>query len=443
MVKKLTGLRSVCEAAFGDALLAADPEEAVHRHFRVKGDVLRAGDVDYFLNQFNRVFVIGAGKASVRMARALERILGPRLDGGVVITTRGQAARLSKVLVREASHPLPDEDGARATEEMLEFVDALDDHDLVVCALSGGGSALLTAPIEGLNVTDLSRANKLMLAAGMPIDEINAVRKRLSRVKGGKLAGRIFPATLINLILSDVIGDKVDVIASGPTARDRAKLDPIAVLKQRGLWRRVPKPVRDALLASEEPETRLALPIKNEVFAKVHHLVVGSNRTSLEAAERRAKRMGMNVMTLSSSVKGESREIAHFYAALAREIRERHAPLAPPACLIAGGETTVTVTGDGKGGRCQELALALALELREIEGVVFMAAGTDGVDGPTEAAGAVADTDTHGRAQKLGLEPEEILAANDSNALFAALGDLIVTGPTGTNVMDVHILLIG
>jgi len=443
MIKKLTGLRGVCEAAFGDALLAADPEEAVHRHFRVKGEVLRAGDVDYFLNQFNRVFMIGAGKASVRMARALERILGPRLDGGVVITTRGQSARLSKVLVREASHPLPDEDGARATEEMLEFVDALDDHDLVVCALSGGGSALLTAPVEGVSVSDLSRVNKRMLGAGMPIDEINAVRKRLSRVKGGKLAGRIFPATLINLILSDVIGDKVDVIASGPTARDRGSLDPVIVLKQRGLWRRLPKPVRDALLASDQPDANEPRLVDEKVFAKVHHLVVGSNRTSLSAAAHRAKRMGMNVMTLSSSVKGESREIAHFYAALAREVRERHAPLSPPACLIAGGETTVTLTGDGKGGRCQELALAMALELREVEGVVFMAGGTDGVDGPTEAAGAIADTDTYGRARKLGLEPEQILAANDSNTLFAALDDLVVTGPTGTNVMDVHILLVG
>ncbi|HUT55077.1 MAG TPA: glycerate kinase [bacterium] len=444
MAGKITGLRGVAEAAFNDALLAADPEEAVHRNFRLKGDVLRVGDVDYFLSQFSRVFVIGAGKASVRMARAVEQVLGNTIGAGLVITTRGQSGRLRNILVREAGHPVPDQDGVRATEELLEFAGPFTERDLVVCALSGGGSALLSAPIEGVNISDLQRATRLFLSSGMTIAEINTVRKHLCRVKGGKLAARIFPATIITLILSDVIGDRPDVISSGPTAPDPTTFhDAVAVLVRRGLWEKMPDSVKNALSAGERGELPETPKSDSEVFRKVHHQVVGSNSLSITAAERRADRLGMNTMILSSTVSGESREIAHFYAALAREVRNHARPLKPPACLIAGGETTVTMTGTGKGGRCQELALAMVDKIDDVPGVVFLAAGTDGVDGSTDAAGAVCDTSTRERARAEDMDPAEYLARSDSNAFFAALGDLVTTGPTGTNVMDIHILLIG
>jgi hydroxypyruvate reductase len=444
MVNKISGLRGVGDSAIRDALLAADPEEAVHRHFRLKGEVLRVGDIDYFLSRFQRLFLIGAGKASLRMAAAVERILGPRLEGGLVISGRGQHSRLSRVLVREAGHPLPDEDGVRATEEMLELVGPLTDQDLVIFVLSGGGSAMLTAPAEGVTVPDLQRATKLFLASGMTIHEINAVRKHLSRIKGGRLAAEIFPATTITLILSDVIGDRLDVIASGPTAPDPTTYaEAVAILQRREVWDKLPDPVRRALeagLKGQAPETPKS---DSEFFNRVHHHIVGSNRLSLLAAENRARRLGMNSMLLSSSVCGESREIAQFYAALAREIRDHQRPASPPACLIAGGETTVTLRGDGKGGRCQELALAVALAIEDLPGVVFMAAGTDGVDGVTAAAGAIADSSTVARARKQGLDPQAALDRNDSHAVFLALNDLIQTGPTGTNVMDIHLLLVG
>jgi glycerate 2-kinase len=444
MVGKIAGLRSIAEAAHHEALLAADPDEAVHRHFRIKDGVLRVGDVDYFLAQFKRVFVIGAGKASVRMAQSLERILGPRLEGGLVITSRGQKPHLKKILVREGSHPLPDQDSVSATEDLLEFVDPLTDQDLVVCALSGGGSALMEAPIEGVSITDLQRVNRILLASGMTIHEINTVRKRLSRVKGGKLAERIFPATLINLILSDVIGDRLDIIASGPTTPDvGSAAEAVDVLTRRGVIDQLPESVRAVLLAQQERDGISLVRPRPDIFNRVNQQIIGSNRLSVAAAELRARRMGMNTMILSSSVSGESREIAHFYAAIAREIRNHESPIKPPACVIAGGETTVTIKGQGRGGRCQELALAAAIELYQIPGAVFLAAGTDGVDGPTDAAGAIADSSTMARSRKLKLDPEQLLADNDSYKFFRELGDLIITGPSGTNVMDVHILLVG
>jgi hydroxypyruvate reductase len=429
---------------FNEALLAADPEEAVHRYFRRRRGVLRVGDIDYFLSRFQRIFIIGAGKASVRMAQALERILGDLVSGGLVITTRGQAGRLRNALVREAGHPLPDLDGVRATDELVEFVSPLSDHDLVICAFSGGGSALLTSAMEGISVIDLQRANKLFLSSGMNIAEINTVRKHLSRVKGGRLAEKIFPATMITLVLSDVIGDRPEVIASGPTAPDPSTYsDAKGVLEQRGLWDQMPESVREVLSAGVAGEIAETPEITSEVFKKAHHQVVGSNSLSLEATLQKAERLGLKAMILSSSVSGESREIARFYAALAREVRYHHRPLKPPACLIAGGETTVTLSGHGKGGRCQELALAAALEIQDVPGVALMAAGTDGIDGNSDAAGAMADSGTVERAKKLGLDPVEHLNKNDSNAFFGALGDLVTTGPTGTNVMDVHLLLVG
>ena len=444
MINRVTGLRGVAESTFRDALLSADPEEAVHRHFELRSNVLRVGDIDYFLSRFQRIFVLGAGKACLRMARGVERILGGRISGGLIITGRDRKNALRNILVREAGHPYPDPDGVRATEELIELVGPLSDQDLVIFCLSGGSSAMLVAPSEDLSINDLQRCTKLFLSSGMTIDEINVVRKHLSRVKGGWLAKHIFPATTITLAVSDVIGDKIEIIGSGPTAPDPSTFeDAIEILHRKKVWDKMPEAARQILLEGRDkkrPETPKA---GNKIFKRVHHQIVSSNQLALQAAEARARRLGMSAMVLSSSVSGESREIARFYAALAREIRNHHRPVAPPACLIAGGETTVTVTGGGKGGRCQELALAVAPHLADIPGVVFMAAGTDGADGTTDAAGAIVDSSTLEKSVKRDLDIFRHLEKNDSYNFFKAMNDLVITGPTGTNVMDVHLLLVG
>jgi glycerate 2-kinase len=444
MVSKVSGLRGVADAAFREALLAADPEEAVYRHLRLKRNLLRVGDVDYFLSKFKRVFLIGAGKASVRMAHAVERILGDHITGGIIITNPGQPGRLRKTLIRECGHPVPDEKGIKATEELLDYLDDLDDHDLVICVLSGGGSALLTAPVDGISLSDLQEATNLFLSSGMTIREINTVRKHISKVKGGKLAKKVFPATVISLTLSDVIGDYLDVIASGPFAPDPTTFsDSIKILKNRRIWDRMPDSIKTPLMEGEAgnfPETPKS---KDKIFKKVHNQIVGSNELSLMGAEFRAHRLGMNTMILSSSISGESREIAHYYSAIAREIRKYRRPVEPPCCIIAGGETTVRVRGDGKGGRCQELALSVAMDIQDISGCVFLAAGTDGIDGPTDAAGAIVDSNTIEKALKSGLVPEQYIRDNNSFEFFEQMNELIKTGPTGTNVMDIHLLFVG
>ncbi len=441
---KLLGLRQVASSAYQEALLAANPEEAVLRHLRVKGDILLIGDVDYFLNKFKRVVVIGAGKASGLMARAIEGLLSDRIDSGLVVVKHGLAEPLRHIKVRAANHPVPDRQGLKATKELIEHVEPLDENDLVICLISGGGSSLLEAPSQGLNLEDLQTANDLFLASGMNINEINCVRKHLSRIKGGRLATMVYPASLITLILSDVVGDRLDVIASGPTVADPTTYQDAAdILKRHKVWADMPASVINILEQGLSGEFEDTPDKKSIYFQRTQNVIIGSNILSLEAAYKSAVKAGMNSMILSSSVAGEAREIAHFYAAIARECHKSAVPLGAPCCIIAGGEPTVTIAGSGKGGRSQELALATALATQDVPQMVFMAAGTDGIDGPTDAAGAIVDSKTIERATELGLDPYLHLTNNDSNPFFKTLDDLVITGPTGTNVMDIHILLVG
>jgi glycerate 2-kinase len=441
---RITGLREVAEATFQEALLAADPVEAVLRNFRVKEDVLIVGDVDYFLSQFQRIFVVGAGKGAARMARAVEQVLGMRIHDGIVIVRQGYGERLGRIRVAEAGHPVPDQAGLKATSELISLVEQADENDLVICLISGGGSSLLVSPARDINLDDLQKATELFLSSGMSIQEINTVRKHISRIKGGRFAQKIFPATLITLILSDVIGDRLDVIASGPTVPDPSTFSQaVYILEKYKILDQMPARVRAVLekgSSGDEPETPDET---SEIFRRVQNLIVGSNRLSLKAAEYKARRMGMNTMILSSSIRGEAREVAKFYAALAEEILKSGSPVKAPACLIAGGEPTVTVRGSGKGGRNQELALAVALEIQNLPGIVFLSAGTDGTDGPTDAAGAFSDSETIIRARHRMINPQEYLDNNNSYEFFLNLGDLINTGPTGTNVMDIHLVLVG
>lgn len=439
----LQRMREHAVETFQVALRALDPEESILRHLKLQGGELQLGKAHFPLQHFDRILAVGAGKANAPMARALEGLLGERISEGVIVVKDGHSLPLKRIKVLEASHPVPDKRGIKGTEEILSLVADAGERDLVICLISGGGSALLVAPAEGITLEDKQEATRLLLACGATIHEINAVRKHLSRVKGGGLSRLAQPATVVSLILSDVVGDELDVIASGPTFPDSSTFHQAAeVLRRYEIWKKVPSGVRDRFqkgVAGDVEET----PKPNETFfQRCHWELVGTNLQALLAARQEAKRQGYSSLIISAGVEGETREVAKVHAAMAREVLRSDNPLAPPACLLSGGETTVTLRGKGRGGRNQEFVLASALALEGFERVVVLSGGTDGTDGPTDAAGAIADGQTVARARTMGLDPEEHLHRNDSYPFFEALGDLVITGPTRTNVMDVRIILV-
>jgi glycerate 2-kinase len=415
---------------FRAALRAADPCAAVLRHLHFDGRTLIAGRRRYKIADFDRVQVIGAGKAGRAMARAVERVLGRQIAGGLINVPEGAEARLRHIALASASHPMPDDRGVEGARRILEIAGAAQSRDLLICLISGGASALLPAPVPGLTLAAKRTITRQLLSAGANIHELNAVRKHLSLIKGGQLAAAAYPASMITLILSDVIGDDLDVIGSGPTVGDPTTVEQAyAVLRKYGVAVR-----KDVLGETPKPgDSRLA---------RVQNLVVGSNRLAIDAAAQRAKELGYRTLVLSSSIEGETREIAGMHAAIVREILERGRPLRPPACILSGGETTVTVRGKGLGGRNQEFVLAAAISLEDHGPAAIFSAGTDGLDGPTDAAGAIADENTVARAKAMSLDARKFLDNNDSYHFFEKLDGLVKTGPTGTNVMDVRILLI-
>lgn len=437
-------LRRHALAIFRAALEAADPVKAVLRHVRANGETLVAGKRRYLLGSFEHIWVIGAGKASARMAVALERLLGKRLTGGLINVKYGHTAKLRRIELNECGHPLPDAAGVRGAERIAEIARQAGERDLVICLISGGASALLPLTAPPVTLAEKQATTKLLLACGANIHEINAVRKHISAVKGGQLARLAYPATLLSLLLSDVIGDDMDVIGSGPTAPDASTFsDARAVLEKYGILETVPAAVRtriEAGLRGGVPETPKP---GDPAFTRTQNLVVGSNRLAVDAAARKARELGLRPLVLSTRIEGETRDVARMHAAIARESLAAGQPVKPPVCIISGGETTVTIRGGGLGGRNQEFALAAAIDLAGCENVVVLSGGTDGTDGPTDAAGAVADGETLARAAAQGLDARRFLAANDSYHFFAPLGDLLKTGPTGTNVMDVRLLLVG
>ena len=431
-------LRAIATELQQAALAAVEPAAAVRQHLHREGDALIVAGRHYDLRDYERVFVVGGGKAAVPMAAAVSDIMAERLTEGVVVTkyghTQGRPASGFKVQVTEAGHPVPDENGVRGAQAMADLAGRATERDLVICLISGGGSALLTLPTPGLGLANLQILTDALLRSGATINEMNTVRKHWSRIKGGHLAHLVAPATLVTLVLSDVVGDPLDVIASGPTVPDPTTVaDARAVLERYGIYRG-----EEALLEEIFQETPKP---GDPVFERVQHVVVGSNRLAALAAVEKARQLGLNALLLSTYVEGEAREVAKVAAALAKGMRIHGDPLSPPACLVWGGETTVTIHGTGKGGRNQELALAAALALDGWPGMLVMALATDGTDGPTDAAGAVVSGETVARARSLGLDPRAALADNDSYPFFDALGDLLRTGPTGTNVNDLLFVL--
>jgi len=428
---------------FAAGLRAVDPEAAIRSQVRRQGRHLIIGERTYDLSDFQRVFLIGAGKATALMAKALEELLEDCLTAGLILVKYGHAVALSRTRFMEAGHPLPDQSGLKGTEEILNLLGECSEKDLVVCAFSGGASALLPAPVPPLDLHQKQVTTQLLLECGAEIGEINSIRKHLSRSKGGGLARAAYPATLISLILSDVVGDRLDVIASGPTVADGSRFpDCLAIVERYGLAARLPAPVWQFLkdgAAGLYPETPK---IGDSLFAKVENVVVGNNRLALLAAKDRAEALGFRTLLLTSSLEGEAIQVGRMLAAVGKEICFSGHPVAPPACVLAGGETTVTLQGHGKGGRNQELALAAAMALDGMSRISLLSAGTDGTDGPTDAAGAFVDGTTCQRARARGLDPGDFLFRNDSYHFFESLGDLLITGPTRTNVMDIVCLLI-
>lgn len=402
-------------AIFRAALRAADPEKAVRAHVTASSNTLHVDHRPYRLADFDRIHVIGAGKASAGMAHVIERLLGSRVTSGWINVPDGTRARLRKVHLHPSGHPIPDERGIAGARQIAHIASQSGPRDLILCVISGGASALMPLPAPGITLAKKQSITRRLLACGATIHEMNTVRKHLSAIKGGHLAALAFPATVIGLILSDVIGDDPSAIGSGPTVLDTTTTaDAAAVLKR---YRLPPLPL------TETPKAQIA----------AQNVIVGSNRQSIEAAAEKARELGYRAIVLFSAIDGETRDIARMHAAIARETVARSGRR---VCFLSGGETTVTVRGKGRGGRNQEFVLAAAIALADLPQVTIFSAGTDGIDGPTDAAGAIADAATPRE------DAAKFLADNDSYHFFEKAGGLIKTGPTGTNVMDVRILLV-
>lgn len=434
--------RDLAQRFFRAALNAADPDAAIRHHVRIEGDTLIAGPRRYDRRRFRRVWVVGSGKASARMAQLFDT--WDNLAGGLINTKTGHLAPLTHIRLNECSHPKPDASGVRGAQEIAAIAEQAGPDDLVVALISGGASALLPLPAAGITLADKQATTQLLLDSGADIGEMNTVRKHLSAVKGGQLARLAAPATLITLVLSDVVGDPLDVIGSGPTVPDLSTFAQAKqVLVRRGIWDLSPPAVRERLQAGVDgllPETPKP---GDPAFANTQNLVVGSNRQAVAAAAEAAQEAGYRVLVLSTLIEGETREIARMHGAILREVVASGQPVSAPACLISGGETTVTIRGPGKGGRNQEFALAAAMEIAGLPDVTVLSAGTDGSDGPTDATGAIVSGGTLDRASALGLDAARSLAQNDAYPFFDALGDLLRTGPTHTNVMDIRVMLVG
>lgn len=428
---------------FEGGLRAADPRQCISRSMSVKEGELRICGIPYALDRISRIIVLGAGKATPAMAAAVEEILGPRISAGAINTKYGHSLPLEFIVTTECGHPLPDEAGVDGAARMFTLIEALGQNDLVICLLSGGGSALMPAPAAGISLAEKQETTQALLACGASIDEINPIRKHLSRAKGGLLARHANPAQVVSLLLSDVIGDPLDTIASGPTYPDSTSFaDCMEILDRYGLRPKLPAAVRRRLEAGVGQEVEDTPKEGDPCFARSRNHLIGNNLLAIEAAVQCAGTLGYRPLVLSSRIQGEAREVAAVHAAIAQEVSTSGQPVSPPACIISGGETTVTLRGRGKGGRNQELALAAALPLENWQQITLLSGGTDGSDGPTEAAGAIVDGTTVKRARLLGLSPAAFLANNDSYHFFKALDDLVITGPTLTNVMDLQIIVV-
>ena len=444
LTRDVENLRADLDRIAQAALTAVAPETCLRRVVHVEGDQLHVAEETFDLSRIQQILVVGMGKASARMAATLEDLLGERISGGLVVTADGYKVPTRRVEVVEASHPVPDARGCAAAERIVALVEKANEEDLVIVLISGGGSALLPLPASGIALSDLAATNELLLRSGAKIQEINTVRKHLSQVKGGQLARHAFPAQVLALVLSDVPGDPVNAIASGPTVGDPTTFDQVKrILRQYRLWEEIPGSVRKRIEAGVRGEIEETPKPGDNVLQRVTTTIIGSGSDALDAAREEGDRLGYHTLSLTTTLEGEAREVGKILAAVAREEASSGRPMPLPALILAAGETTVTVKGSGKGGRNQELALSAAQGIEGIPQVVISSIGTDGRDGPTDAAGGMVDGKTVDRMRERGIDPGEYLEQNNSYKALEEAGDLIVTGPTGTNVADLCFVAVG
>ncbi len=428
---------------FQAGLQAVAPGAAIKRSCHFDGEVLRVDGQDYDLSRFDDIVVLGAGKAGASMAKAVEEILGDRISAGLITVKYDHLEKLNKIKIQEAGHPVPDQNGLVGAQAIYQLAESATEKTLVICLLSGGGSALLPLPVTGVTLEDKQQTTRTLLACGATIHEINTVRKHLSLIKGGGLAKAVYPATLITLILSDVVGDDLDSIASGPCVPDsKTFADCSTIFKKYSIENKIPPSVLKHIASGLAKKIAETPKTDQKYFKNTQNVIVARNFNALLQAKEKAEELGYGTLLLSSMLEGETRDVAANHIAIAREIQLHGYPLKPPACILSGGETTVKIKGTGKGGRNQEFSLAAAIKMSEVKNISVLCAGTDGSDGPTDAAGAFADTTTVLRAEKIGLDPQHFLDNNDSYHFFDRLDDLYKTGPTNTNVMDLRIILI-
>ena len=436
-------MRNNTVSIFQKGLQAVEPGAAIKKYCRLEDNRLFIGDKVYNLSMYKNLFVIGAGKASAPMAAALEDMLGKRITKGIINVKYKHVAHLDRIKLIEAGHPVPDENGQNGASAILGIAHSAEKNDLVLCLISGGGSALLPLPYKGLALKDKQETIKELLACGASIHEINAIRKHTSMIKGGRLAVEAYPATLVSLILSDVVGDDLDVISSGPTVADSTTYtDCIKIFEKYDIIKKLPENIINHIKAGVSGKVPESPKTGDPVFKKTYNLVTGSNMEAMLAAKLYAEDLGYKTIVLSSMIEGETRGVAKVHGAIAKEIIKTGNPTPPPACILSGGETTVTLKGKGLGGRNQEFSLAAAIDIAGTDSIVVLSGGTDGTDGPTDAAGAIADNNTLKRAGNIGIDPYYFLENNDSYHFFKKLDDLLITGPTNTNVMDLRILLV-
>jgi hydroxypyruvate reductase len=436
---------------FHKALEKVDPVLMVRERLKIRGDTLEITGVYenlvIDLKAYPKVLVTGIGKASVKMAIAIEEVLGDRITGGAVITKYGQRGQLERIRVMEAGHPVPDESSVRGALELFSMAQTADEKTLIINLTSGGGSALFCLPREGITLQHLQETTEALLGCGADIREINCIRKHLSRVKGGGFARVAFPARMLNLILSDVMGDRLDTIASGITAPDSTTFGQAnAVVEKYGIAAKLPEMVKEVLRAGLQgfiPETSKP---GDPIFKKVSNIILGNNTVACREAVEHARRLGYHARLITSSLTGEAREMAHLFASMAMDLRRGASEMTRPAFIVAGGETTVTLRGTGLGGRNQELALAFLVDVLDttgsLEGIYFLSAGTDGIDGPTDAAGAFVLPHVQKIIEDEQILPEQYLSDNDSYHFFQRTGSLLITGSTGTNVCDLQLLIV-
>lgn len=441
--RRLDRLHRDVLVAMDAALEVANPRTIIKKRVKLIGSRLVVGDLTYYLKRYRRILVIGAGKAGGSMGEEIEKLLGRKITQGVVIVPEYLKPwpKGRSITYVGASHPIPTEKTVHRTGQLVRLAESAKREDLVILLLSGGASSLMESPLSGLTLQDLKKTTDLVLKSGAKIQEINAVRKHLSRVKGGRLAQILRDTHLLTLIISDVIGDELDAIGSGPAAPDPTTYrDAKASLDKYNLWRKIPPRVRQLIeqgVRGRLPDTPKA---GDRAFRFVRNIVLGNNRESCLVAAASMSRMGYSATVLSTRITGEAREVGRILGSILTDIRTSGTPVSPPGALVLGGETTVTIKGHGKGGRNQELALAAAIAIDGLRKVVVASIGTDGIDGPTDAAGGIVDGSTASRGLRQGMDPEEYLRKNDSYTFFSKIGDLIKTGPTGTNVNDVMII---